>query len=127
MDELTVPGQLDTIIEAVGILTGKVGTVTQRLEDGDRRMNEADTVRGLMNDQLSHHGLVLTDHGMKMDEQNVKLDTVIKAIAENTAMTNIVKDALTTARVGRQVLIWVASIVGAGGGIYAAIAPFLHR
>lgn len=127
MSEPTIPDQLTTILGAVSALTGRVGGMATRLEEGDRRMNDADTLRAQMNDQLATHGTVLTDHGLKMDEQNAKLDKVITAIAENTAMTNIVKDAMTTARVGRQVLVWVASIVGAGGGIYAAIAPFLHH
>lgn len=58
---------------------------------------------------------------------NSKLDTLIDAMAENTAITNIVKDGLTAGRVMRKVLIWFAGIAGAVGTIWGAIEAFTHR
>lgn len=73
--------------------------IMQRLDEGDLRMNAADEDR----------------RGM-----SAKLDTLIHGMAENTAITTTVKDALTTARVGRKVLVWLAGVVGAVGGMWGA-------
>jgi hypothetical protein len=116
----TVPGQLDTILEALD-------TMKVRLEDGDRRMNDADRARGQMHDKLDVHGLMLTDQSQHLNEQDRKLDALGGAIekltvamAANTEITTTVKDALTTARVGRKVLIWLGGIAGAAGTLWGA-------
>lgn len=138
MSDPTIPGQLDTII-------GQLGTVHDRLADGDARMNEADKARGQMNDKLDVHGLMLHDLSLKQDEQdknltaaraeisdtNGKIDKLIVAVAENTAITNVVKDGFTTARVGKKVLIWVASVAGSlstiAGVVWATIKAVGHH
>lgn len=131
MGDPTIPGQLDTII-------GQLSTVHDRLADGDLRMNEADKARVQMNDKLDVHGLMLQDLGLKQDEQdknltaaradiadtNGKIDKLITAVAENTAITNVVKDGLTTARVGRKLFIWIASVVGGAATMYGAWQAF---
>lgn len=138
MSDPTIPGQLDTII-------GQLSTVHDRLADGDLRMNEADKARVQMNDKLDVHGLMLQDLGLKQDEQdrkltdtntkiddtNGKIDKLITAVAENTTITNLVKDGFTGARVGKKVLVWLAAVVGALGTIigtvYATIQAFVHH
>jgi exonuclease VII small subunit len=100
MSDDTVPGQLDAILV--------------RLEKGDARMNSADVARAEMSVKLDS---TVT----KLDQHDLKLDTLITAMAENTAVTNTVKDALTTARVGRTLLIWLGGIAGAIAAIWGAV------
>lgn len=100
MNDETVPGQLDAIIA--------------RLEKGDLRMNQADIDRTAM-------GVKIDSTVTKLDQHDLKLDALITAMAENTAVTTTVKDALTTARVGRTVLIWVGGVVAAIAGIWGAL------
>lgn len=99
MSDDTVPGQLDQILA--------------RLEKGDARMNAADVARAEM-------GVKLDATVTKLDAHDLKLDTLITAMAENTAVTNTVKDALTTARVGRTVLVWIGGVAGAIAAIWGA-------
>lgn len=103
MSDDTVPGQLDAILV--------------RLEKGDDRMNQADVARAEMNVKLDS---TVT----KLDQHDLKLDALISAVAENTAVTNVVKDGLTTARVGRTVLIWVGGVVAAVASIWGALVAF---
>lgn len=100
MSDDTVPGQLDAILV--------------RLQKGDDRMNQADNDRVAM-------GVKVDATITKLDQHDLKLDTLITAMAENTAATNVVKDAITTARVGRNLLIWLGGIAGAIAAIWGAI------
>lgn len=79
--------------------------VTRRLNEGDARM---DRIEQGQRDMVS------------------KLDQLIQAVGENTEITNTVKDALTTARVGRKVLVWVGGIGSGIAGIWAAVQAVLH-
>lgn len=84
----------------------KLEDIKHRLDQGEERMTQGDLLRTAMNVKID-------EQGKKLDAHDLKLDTLIKAVAENTAITNKVSDALTTARVGRTVLIWAAGIAGA--------------
>lgn len=106
MSDDTIPGQLDAIM--------------LRLDAGDKRMNSADVARAEMSVKIDSTVI-------KLDQHDLKLDAIIKAMAENTAITSTVKDALTTARVGRTILIWVGGVAGAVAAIWGAIEAFAHR
>lgn len=102
----TIPGQLDEI--------------KKRLDAGELRMNEADKARIAMSVKID-----ATVN--KLDAHDLKLDTIISGLAENTAISNTVKDALTTARVGRTVLIWAAGIAGAAVSLWTAVQALGHH
>jgi hypothetical protein len=95
-DHKTVPGQLDEIMA--------------RLERGNVRMNQADVARAEMNS--------------KLDSTMAKLDTLALCMEKNTEITETVRDALTTARIGRKVFIWLAGLAGAG---WTAYQSFIHK
>lgn len=107
---------------------GKLEDILRRLDEGDRRMNESDGLRAAM-------AVKQDESGKKLDAHDLKLDMLIKASIEskaamdkNNAMTKNVEDYITTARVGKSVLFWVAgvatSIVAIWGAVLATIAHF---
>lgn len=126
-EEPTIPGQLDTILSTLG-------SMSDRLEAGDRRMNDADLARGQMNEKLDVHRLMMADQSHHLLEQDDKLDALKKnvgtlqsSINANNEATNTIKDAVTTVRVGRNVLIWVAGAAVAGAQLWSVFGPLLKR
>lgn len=100
MTEETVPGQLEDI--------------KLRLVRGDERMRNIE----LTQDRTA---TALLQINQQLGSMSTKMDNNTAELRSNSDTTNVVKDALTTARVGRSFFLWVGGIVGAVATVSASV------
>lgn len=96
-------------------IPGKLEDIKHRLDLGEERMAQGDLLRTAM-------AVKIDEQGKKLDAHDLKLDMIIKGMAENTAITKTVSDVLTTARVGRTVLIWAAGIATSCAALWGVLS-----
>lgn len=101
--------------------TSALHQVTSRLIDGDNRMERIEKILG------NHVEASAKRHA----DTDKKIDTMAGELAENTATTAVVRDAITTGKTLRRWLVWAGGIVGALGaivyGVWQALQVLGHR
>lgn len=109
MDEQTVPGALDDI--------------KARLVRGDERMRNIEM-------RQTDTGEALMRISAQLGAMDAKIDNNTRELRSNSETTSVVKDAITTARMGRSFFLWVGGMVGAITTIcasaYAAYKAWPH-
>lgn len=101
--------------------TAAIHQVSRRLQDGDDRMGRIETILG------DHVEASAKRHA----DTDKKIDTMVGELAENTATTQVVRDAITTGKTLRRWLVWAGGVIGALGaiayGVWQALQVFGHR